>query len=441
LTGGDVVDVHAKPKTQRWKLGREPALFVLGTLAGGLVMALVAFLIVPLFDSPDGLEDGELVILSGKDQSGGKQRQELVDQWNRLYPRNPARIEELSVGADEQHSEMVARAQSDSSKFDILNLDVIWTAEFADAGYLAPLGEDTTDTGGFLSEPLATCRYDGRLWALPFNSDAGLMFYRDSVDKAPSTWDDIVQETRRVLAKPPDPQLVAGYTAQLDDYEGLVVNVFEAIWAAHGEVVGQDGTVLINSVEARTGLQRLAEGLSASDPHVILPDAKSQDETKSMLAFGEGKVLFMRNWPVAYRNLQELESDDGTQVSFKVATLPGPSVLGGQNLAVSSKSSRPHAAKALIEFLTSPRSQQILFERGGFAATREIVYLDAEVQKEYPYATELLKAIQNARSRPVTPHYVRFAETFRAVAREALDDGGRLKSDATDRLTAALRGE
>jgi multiple sugar transport system substrate-binding protein len=428
-------------KARRRMSARDLVLFGLGTLSGALAMVLVAVVTVLVLDEPDGLEEGELVILSGKDQSGGKLRQQLVDQWNQLNPRNQARIEELPVGADEQYSEMVARAQSDGSTFDILNLDVTWTAEFADAGYIVPLDEDTTNTAGFLPEPLATCRYDGNLWALPFNSDAGLLFYRDPVVKAPSTWDDLVEETRRVLENPPDQRLVAGYTAQLDDYEGLVVNVFEAIWAARGEVVGPDGTVLIDSAQARTGLQRLAEGLSPTDPQVILPEAITQDETRSMQAFGEGKVLFMRNWPVAYRNLQGLESDDGAQVSFDVATLPGPSVLGGQNLAVSSKSSRPRAAKALIEFLTSPRSQQILFERGGFAATRQVVYEDAEVQRRYPYADELLKAIRGARSRPVTPHYVHFAETLRTVARQALDNGGQLPDDATDRLTAALRGQ
>ncbi|MFC0106408.1 extracellular solute-binding protein [Kibdelosporangium aridum] len=406
-----------------------------GVLATALVWALVAW------PSPDeaGLEPGELVIMSGKDQSNGGQRKELVDQWNQMHPNNQAKIKELPLGADEQYTEMVAHAQSNGADVDVYNLDVAWTALFAERGYVLPLEDVNTD--GFLAKPLRTARYEGKLWALPFNADAGLMYYRNPGVKKPSTWDDIADETRRLFGEPHNTSLAAGYTAQLADYEGLVVNALEAIWDEGGEVVDEQGAVRIDSPEARAGLRRLADGLRAtSNPRLILPEAPDHDETSSMTAFGEGKVAFMRNWPVAFRNLQSLAADDANQPAFfAVAALPGPSVLGGQNLAVSSKSTKPRAARALIEFLTSPRSQQILFERGGFAATREVVYRDAEVQRQRPYAEVLLDAINNAKLRPVTPCYVRFAETFRGIVRPMLLSGGGLPPDATQRLTEALK--
>jgi multiple sugar transport system substrate-binding protein len=413
--------------------------FWVGSLFGAIAIALLTYFVVPSAEQADELEKGELVILSGKDQSNNGQRQELVNQWNQLNPGNQARIEELPLGADDQHSEMVARAQSPGPAADVYNLDVAWTAEFAERGYLTALQD--VDTAGFLEGPLATGRYEGELWALPFNTDAGLMYYHKTV-KAPSTWNDIVLETRRVFGGQHDNRLVAGYTAQLADYEGLVVNALEAVWAANGEVVDEQGVVRIDSAEARAGLRQLADGLREANPQVIMQDARNQDETAGTVAFGEGKSLFMRNWPVAYRTLQRLSSDEaGQEPFFNVTTLPGPSVLGGQNLALSSKSDRPRAAKALIEFLTSPRSQQILFERGGFAATREVVYLDAEVQRQRPYAKELLKAIRDARSRPVSANYTCFAAAFRDIVDLVLSEGGRLPPNATERLTAALRCE
>jgi multiple sugar transport system substrate-binding protein len=173
---------------------------------------------------------------------------------------------------------------------------------------------------------------------------------------------------------------------------------------------------------------------------VIHPQAMDHDETDSMNVFGQRQVTFMRNWPVAYRNLQTLSSDDANQPPFfKITRLPGKSVLGGQNLAISSKSGEPKAARALIEFLTSPRSQQILFERGGFAATRELVYKDAEVQRQRPYAEVLLAAIEDAKLRPVHKHYVRFSKEFRSVVKEALRANGRIPPDASERLTKTLR--
>ncbi|MBE1462203.1 extracellular solute-binding protein [Kibdelosporangium phytohabitans] len=415
--------------------------FGLGAVAGLLVAALVAAVLRPWEPDAVELEKGPLIIISGKDQSNGGQRQELVNQWNKTHPDNPARVDELPLGADDQYSEMVARAQGSAPTPDIYNLDAAWTAEFADREYIAELDKSAVDTSGFMQNPLLTCWYEGKLWALPFNTDAGLLYYRHPGVKAPSTWKDIVDETRRLMSGPHDSNLVAGYTAQLADYEGLAVNAFEAIWDEGGEVVDEDGNVVIDSQKARAGLSRLADGLRpGANPRVIMQEARSQDETSSMNAFAEGKVAFMRNWPVAYRNLDSRTSDDANQAAFfKVVLLPGPSVLGGQNLAVSSKSERPKAARALIEFLTSPRSQQILFERGGFAATRDIVYEDAEVRRQRPYAGVLRDAINKAKTRPVSRCYVRFAEIFRAVVNETLSDDGKLPSNATERLTTALK--
>jgi multiple sugar transport system substrate-binding protein len=162
--------------------------FTLGICAG-LALAVLFSVVRPLVSDGDALETGDLVILSGKDESANGQRQALIDQWNALHPQNKARIEELPGSSDSQHSEMVARAQSGRPGVDIYNLDVTWTAEFADAGYIQPLDESTVDIDGFLASPLATCRYEGDLWGLPFNTDAGLLYYRtDLVKHPPASW-------------------------------------------------------------------------------------------------------------------------------------------------------------------------------------------------------------------------------------------------------------
>jgi multiple sugar transport system substrate-binding protein len=335
---------------------------------------------------------------------------------------------------------MVARAQGKQHAVDIYNLDVTWTAEFASAGYIRPLDEDRLDTSGFLKAPLNTGRYDGKLWALPFNTDAGLLYYRTNlVSQPPRTWPQLVATVQDALSAPGSP--AAGYAGQLGDYEGLTVNALEAIWAAGGDVVDAHGRVVIDSPEAQTGLTRLATGLAPSTPQVILRDATQFDETATTQAFGAGKVLFMRNWPVAYRSLNpSTGADAAPAVPFQVTQLPGPSVLGGQNLAIAKDSRHPRAAQKLIEFLTSERSQQILFEHGGFAATREIVYRDATVVNLYRYAPTLLEAIQSARTRPITPHYSQFSQTFRQIVRQALANGGQLPDDAKSRLEGALEG-
>lgn len=263
--------------------------------------------------SDEDLDGDYLVVLSGKDDGLGEQRQRLILTWNALHPRQKARIQVLPASADEQHSEMLSKAQSERPDVDVFNLDVTWTAEFAAAGYIRPL--KVPDVSGFLAKPLETCRYEGTLWALPFNTDAGLLFYRpgrmkeaysqqqwdQEVDpeKFRPSWGAIARESDTVLNadRPQADRLQAGYTGQFDDYEGLTVNAMEAIWEAGGQIVDEAGNIALNSDDARRGLQSLVDGFD--NPRTILPAARQQKESDSTTAFGDGQVLFMRNWPVA----------------------------------------------------------------------------------------------------------------------------------------------
>lgn len=424
-----------------------------GMLAGAAVgvstTLLVTTHLLPALRS-DGLEPGTLVILSGSDDGIGGQRQALIDQWNALPDRPKARIIPIEGGADAQHAEMVSRAQSPSGSgednIDIFNLDVTWVAEFADAGYIRPLDTEGLDTSGFLDKPLETCWYSDELWGLPFNTDAGLLFYRSDLvgDDPPGSWDAMLNKIDEVFSGDltGQPELEAGFATQLDDYEGLTVNAFELIWGAGGEVVDDDGDVVIDSEAAREGLSRLATGLT--HPRYILRDSRTFKEEATWQVFRNRQVLFMRNWPVAYRQIAGEtggEEATGDPLVFRTAVLPRGSVLGGQNLAVAEQSDQPRAAQELIEFLTSERSQQILFERGGFAATRELVYQDPAVREERPYAETLLRAVRSARLRPVTPYYYLFSAQLREEVNHALDNGGALRPGAAERLADTLDGQ
>lgn len=431
----NIIRRQSTARRGRWRRNAVP--FSLGVVLG-IVVLLAATYLVGGAEDGHGLEPGELVILSSRDESAGGQRQELIDQWNALHPQNPARIIPLPAQADAAHSEMVARAQSERTDVDIYNLDVTWTAEFADAGYLRPLDESTVDRSEFLPNPIETCVYENKLWALPFNTDAGLLYYRtDLVRQPPGSWPQLARTTQAILADPGhDQRLKAGYAGQLAHFEGLTVNALEAIQAAApGSEVVRNGKVAVRLDDINAGIDLLRPTRN----NIVLAESLKYDESQSTQAFREGKVMFMRNWPVAYRVLNPPTKESaGSAVPFTVSPLPGDSVLGGQNLAIAAHSTKPNAAQALIKFLTDARSQQILFERGGFAATRAVVYQDAEIRSRYPYAETLLTAIQRARPRPVTPCYGRFSETFQDAVDQALRDEKPLPDDFTKTLETAL---
>ncbi len=218
-------------------------------------------------------------------------------------------------------------------------------------------------------------------------------------------------------------------------------------------MVNAEGHVVIDSTAARAGLRDLAQGMAeaGSLPPAVLPESRTFTEKASTDAFRSGTVAFMRNWPVAYGQLeedQERAAGGAFDISknFTVTRLPGPSVLGGQNLAVSSSTTKPRAARELVEFLTSESSERKLFGDGGLPATRGAAYTDITVRKARPYADALLASLRNARPRPLTTYYTLFTSVFQDVVSEALAPGrspaeqGRLPDDAVSRLTDALHG-
>lgn len=443
-----------------------PVTFLFG-LALGVVATLLVEYLVPLA-ADDGFEDGELVLMMDWDQSFGRQRHRLIREWNARHPEHQVTVVQLPPSATAARSEMVARFQSGAaSGVDVLSLDATWTAEFASAGLIRPLDESRLDLDGFLQGPLETGRYDGRQYALPFNTDAGLLFYRrDLIPQPPSTLEQLESTIRGYFAQPTDPAVEAGFAGQLADYEGFTVNALELMWARGVDVVDADGEVApYGDMEdgARWMRDALHGGVATGQtnpgaggeggrpsPTLILPDSLEFDENLSRQAFQQGRVLFMRNWPVAYRLLTEpSDGEDGAPrmdpAQVGVARLPWPSALGGQNLAIAATTDQPRAAQALIEFLTSERSQQILFE-GGFAPTRETVYYDRGTRNGHGAGdVELLQALHaalnDARQRPTTPHYERFSETFRELVRGAVTTNGELPAHTTEALDAALRGE
>ena len=432
--------------------------FVVGVLVGVLLSTLAANG-WPFVGEDEGDLGGDvLLVLSGADDSPGSERDRLIRTWNALHPDMPADIVPASSTADDAVSDMRTAAQSKAHDVDVYNLDVVWMAEFAENGWIRPL--EDVDTTGFLEKPLDTCRYEGKLWALPFNTDAGLLYYRypqlvqhgvaeDRADLAknpPRSWDSIAKVIDTAFSGPRragDP-LQAGYTAQFDDYEGLTVNAMEAIWAGEGEVVDDEGTVRLGSEAAKQALRELGEAFRSSRD--VLPGSATFQEQQSRDAFADRKVLFMRNWPLAYRQMTTPADEGGAATTtaptdISVTRLPGPSALGGQNLAVASKSRHPEAAEQLVEFLTSEASQQILFQDGGYAATRQRIYEDPYIRENYGYAKILLEAVKGAKLRPVTPYYGKFSATFRSIVLNVLRTGDDVSANDVRRLQDALEGK
>jgi len=347
----------------------------------------------------------------------------LIGEWNRAHPGQRVTLIQLPDDADDQLAQLVTNLQAKSDVYDVMSLDVIWTAEFASNGWVVPLSERLLPLGDLLRPAVDTAMYQGRLWAAPFTSNAELLYYRTDILKAagagpPQTWAQLAALARQA------PRFgLWGYAGQFLAYEGLTVNFAEAVQSAGGSILSADGTrVTLDSPQARQGLSFLVSGFREG---WIPSAALGYDEQASQDAFEQGKLLFLNNWPYVYGLASTPGPGNEIAGKFGAEALPGPdgpgsSSLGGANLAISAFSRHQRTALAFIRFLTSlPVERQILI-KASMPPVWTRLYTEPSLVRRFPYLPVLENAILSARPRPEIPEYNQLSLAISSSVHQAL---------------------
>jgi multiple sugar transport system substrate-binding protein len=345
---------------------------------------------------------GDVTWCIGKDTSGAFGT--VVDNFNKQNPDANVKLLELPEAADQQREQQIQRLQAKSDECDVLGMDVIWTAEYAAQGWL----QDITDAvekrkDEFVPSTVETALYEDKYWAMPFNTNAGFLYYRDDqVSEPPTDWEGVYQQ-----AQQDDGVVYQGFR-----YEGLTVNFLELLYSAGASVVNEDATeATADSQEVRDVLTFMADGIKdGAAPKAVT----TYKEEESRRAFESGNATFMRNWPYAYA----LGKESKIGKEFAITTFPGyggnegAGVLGGYDLAISAYSKNPEGALAFMNFATSPDQQVIQASEATLPPVLTEVYSDPKVEQAMPFASDLLKAVEQAQPRPVSPVYPQISEAI-----------------------------
>ncbi|MBD0321857.1 MAG: ABC transporter substrate-binding protein [Aldersonia sp.] len=391
-----------------------------------LAMTSVALLTLTACGGGNGAESaqeenktarGPITYVEGKDTTETGVIKQIIDLWNSSHPEEQVTFKEEPSDADQARSDMVQHLQAEESDYDVLGLDVIWTAQFAANGWIQPLRDDfAIDTSALLPPTVASATYNGTLYAAPKNTNGGLLFYRsDLVPAPPRTWSDMMAACG--IARTNN---IGCYSGQFAQYEGLTVNTSEAVNAHGGSFVGPDGRApTVDSPQARAGLQQLVDGFAAGN---IPPEAITWKEQDSQRAFENGQLLFLRNWPYVFGTAAKESSQ--VRGKYNVAPLPGvngvgTSTLGGYNVAISSFSEHKATALDFVKFMTSEPVQRII-AGGALPPTMASLYDDPVLVQQMPYLPALEESIANAVPRPVTPFYPAVSKSVQDNAYAAL---------------------
>ncbi|MEU3299254.1 ABC transporter substrate-binding protein [Streptomyces sp. NPDC006678] len=345
----------------------------------------------------------------------------LLEGWNRGHPGEKVTLVELPDSADETRAQMTTGLRSGDGRFDILNIDVAWTSEFAAAGWIAPLESRRFPLNSFLPPVVDTATYDGKLYAVPYVTNAGMLYYRKDIldregERPPATWAELERQARTIAPR----HGLGGYAGQFLPYEGLTVNATEAVYSAGGTILGDDGRVTVDSAAARSGVDFLARGVRDG---WIPREALTYKEEESRQAFQDGRLLFLRNWPYAYAAASG--KDSPVAGKFGAVPLPGPdgagtSVLGGSNLAVSTRARHPESASDLIAYLTSAPVQRKVLTEGALPPVRAALYQDPALIREFPYLPALRESVLAAAPRPKSARYEQVSLAVQAVVHDAM---------------------
>ena len=254
--------------------------------------------------------------------------------------------------------------------------------------------------GNTIDGVLATAEYEDKLWAVPLTTNTQLLWYRkDRVDRAPKTWDEMIDMAERI-----GPQGKIQVTGAR--YEGLVVWFNSLVASAGGQVLTEDLKPSLGepAVRAAEVMKRLATSPAAD---VSISNAR---EDNARLGFQSGDATFMVNWPYVYPSAKA----ETPEIFKNMAYVPYPSViegqpgrapLGGINIGVSSYSRNPAQATEAAVCLRSEENQILYAEKGGLPPTIEALYADPRLKKSYPFAGALLTGLRNGVPRPVSPAY------------------------------------
>jgi multiple sugar transport system substrate-binding protein len=356
----------------------------------------------------DYTKQGDIEYWQGKDTSGNMPK--LIKAFNDSHPNGKVTFHELPDNADQQRQQMIQNAQIKNPKMAVVSVDVVWTAEFAAKGYIEALPPDTS-TEGLVKPAVDAATYFNKLYALPFTTDGGLLYYRkDLLDKyqlqPPTSFDEMKAACDKITAGEKDSKLGC-FAGQYNKYEGLTVNFDEAVNGAGGHILGPDGKPSVATPEATLGLQTLTDWFKSGH---IPKAAITWQEEQGRQAFQKGELIFHRNWGYVYNLANKTDGSSEVAGKFDVAPLPGitqPGVssLGGHNLAVAKFAENKGTALDFVKFMNSQETQKSNTLATSQSPTIEALYSDPDVLKKLPFMDIQLKSVQTAVPRPKAVEY------------------------------------
>lgn len=351
---------------------------------------------------PPRSEDGRVHVRFLASPDAGGTAKELAARFEREHPNLAVDIVEGPADSDTRENMYASSLMAKEDVYDLVLMDVAWIPTLAARGWLRPLDErvPAADRRRFLESAIEGATFQGKLYGLPLQADGGVLYYRKDRVSPPRTWAELASR---------------GFVFQGKQYEGLVCVFLEALRGFGGDLLDAAGRARVADGRGVAALTSLVDGIkSGAIPKAVL--TFQEEETRR--AFQEGRALFMRNWPYAWRLMQA----EGSPVRGKIGLAPLPpapdgspsGTLGGWHFGLSAYSKHPEEAWLVASYFASEEAQKLAYERSGILPSRKSLYSGDD------FLRELYPVLRGARPRPALPRWPRVSDALQRQVSAAL---------------------
>ncbi len=302
---------------------------------------------------------------------------------------------------------------------DVLELGSDWVAQFSSSGVLKDL-DTLADFTKFIDFTLAPCKWNDKMYALPWITDTRVMFYnKDLMERAgidtlaPKDIQELMFAAEKVNNLNSE---IYGFGANGADQHRLYKKIIPFMWSHGGDIIDEAGNLVLNS----------KENIAAFYDYVTLAGYGVQETQKQLDAmFAQGKVGF---WFSGAWLLNKIQSENPT-MRFGVAlmpsmvasagteTSPGISFAGGEYIAVNAKSQHKAAvefAKFITDGINAIEFCKMIPE-AGFPCDKN--YFNDEFYQTQPLRAVFAAQLKYAKMTPVHPKWLK----MEAIIENALE--------------------
>ena len=353
---------------------------------------------------------------------------EVVNAFNGSQSKIHVTYKELPPpsSSTEVHQTLVQQLARRNGDPDVFTQDIIWIAEFAAAKWALPLDEYFKDSAkDYFSGMVQACTWQGKLTALPWFVDSGMLYYRKDLGfNAPTSWQELIASAKQATSSG---GVKFGFLWQAKQAEVLVCDLVSFIGSNGGAILQPDGkTVSIADEPAVEAVQLMRDLISKEQ--ITPADVLSWDEEPSRRPFTAGEAAFLRNWSYVWKIAQ---SDAESKVVDKVAVVPLPhfpnkksaAALGGYQYGINASSKKREGAAEFVRWMSSPETQLRFAIQLGLCPTRAAVFDRPEIAKEQAFMQPLKDVFLGAIPRPVTPKYPQVTLVLQSEVSRALTHG------------------